>query len=264
MKFRRLLVVLGAVAAVVLIAWEAHRLLISVLLWRGNFSLVERWGGDSYFIPAVRRFGLSRRRYPDHCDEIAEWATRRYRARFPEQWVADLAWLPTKELVLLLRRSDERPGRPLKEQEARLVILDPDQPEIPAAMSGEIDLNAWMMEIQDIPAWNGQLILLHGGGTGDCAQPFLRQGKSIRLLLQGAGRDGDLYFICSAGSSLVDRDGDGIPEVEGCSGKGENCPHCGANSEGLVTVWKYVDGSYREWFERGADCGPCCELTWSD
>ncbi|HLY07709.1 MAG TPA: hypothetical protein VKW04_00260, partial [Planctomycetota bacterium] len=124
MHIRRLALAGLAVSAFAFVGWEGRRALLAVLLRRGDFERLERWGGDTCFIPAARS-QYSPKGKPGRCaDSLAAWATHRFRSRFPVEKVMDLAWLPSDELILLLRGDPERGDSPGWREDARMVVLD--------------------------------------------------------------------------------------------------------------------------------------------
>jgi hypothetical protein len=55
MRIRRLLVSVLILAPLSFGTWEAHRAIMGLLIWRGEIALVERLGGEPYFLAAARR-----------------------------------------------------------------------------------------------------------------------------------------------------------------------------------------------------------------
>jgi hypothetical protein len=262
MRTPRLALAAFILSTLAFFAWEGRRAFLALLVRRGDFVRLERWGGDSCFIPAAR-FHYSPRGKDACChDPLAAWATRRFRPRFPVDKVMDLAWLPSNELILLLRQ-DPEVENPQWTDEARLVVLDLNHDEEVVAESQPFDMNAWGFEIRYFPAWEGPTFFVQGGGTGSCSMLFRREGRAlnpIRCLVRGKMED----FFCSwLDCGLKDIDGDGIPEVLRGEGKDANCPACGRDGQCNVVTWKLVDGYYRPWTVRGEECGMTCELSWS-
>ncbi|HLY11562.1 MAG TPA: hypothetical protein VKW04_19835 [Planctomycetota bacterium] len=258
MRIRRPVIAVLVLVALALGAWEGGRGFLAVLLWRGAYERLERWGGDRYFIPAVQRLYSPGGKQAPCPTDLAAWATRRYHGRFPAEEVYDLAWLPTQELVLLLGTP------PWEDSPTRLVVLDLQHSETLTAEFSGCDLHARGFDLQSFAAWDGPVLLLHHWGTGDCALLLRLQEQTLTVLRCTGSREVEPYFLGWCNLHLVDVDGDGIPEVQGCIGKDAICPTCGREAEFNLVTWRWVDGSYRKWTERGGDCGLGCELAWSN
>lgn len=242
------------------VALESRRGYLSFLIWRHDIVRLERWGGDECFVPAVRREYSRAGRKASCRDELSQWATRRYAARFPDDRVMDLAWLPSRELVLLLRRSPDSPI-PDYHENSRLVVLDLADDERVVAESEPFENNAWGFDIRYFRAWPGPTFLLRGQGTGESMVILRRNGSTFEAEVCKSGKTLDPLFTCWVGLTLIDRDG--VPEVRGLAGKWRNCPACGKDVQGNWVTWKKIDGVYYPWTEYGEECGLACELGWS-
>ncbi len=263
MRVRRVVLILCALAGLALLSQQAWRAYIAFLMWRCDYARLERVENGRYFLPAVKRLYSPRGKAASCRDDLAQWATRRYQVRFPLEDVYDLAWLPGDELLLLLRRTSAAQALNTVQEEVRLVVLDAGKSEAVVGETRPFDLNAYGFDLQYFPGWDGATLLIHGGGTGDCALLFRLQDRMFTLQRCKGGREVEPYFLCWIGLELVDTDGDGIPEVQGGAGKGRNCPACGRDAEYNLVTWRFVEGTYHQWTERGAECGIACELAWS-
>lgn len=258
-------VLLLSVPLIALVAWEVPRALFAFWMWKGHYALLERWGGDSYFIPAVRRLHRPGGRDGCYDRELAEWATRRYQSRFPGEIVLDVAWLPPHQLVLL--RHQAMPEGPFLHDESRatIVVLDVDRGEQLVAQSGLIqDLEVCDFDIRYFPGWEGPIFKVNGLGSGENSILLRRCGNSFTEYRRKNIDGKDEPFHSWGPMTLVDIDGDGIPEVRTWLGKWTHCPHCGREDEANLVTWKLVGCSFRKWTERAESCGLNCELAWSN
>ena len=252
---RRCLCILLIVCGSSFLTWEGYRGFLFILLRRGDYARLESWGGDRYFIPALRHSpsrqeDRSFRRY-----QLIEWGAHRYGSQFQNERVQDLAWLPTSEVIILLRRNEV-------EDEARIVILDPARADTLVATSETFELNGWGMEVLHSSGWGESVVLVHGGGTMTVSLALRRQGGRILPLPSISGHDGDPYFF--GDTHFEDLDGDGVPEVQQQRHSVVICPNCGREAKYNIDTWKLVDGAYRRWSQRGGDCGPACEVRESN
>jgi len=260
---RRLFIVLLILSGIILTGWEVRRAFLAGLMWRQQYAALERWGGDSCFIPALRGLydprGKTGASHPDLC----QWARRRYQSRFHDHAVQDLAWLPSDQLVLLLRQTPG--GQESMISACRFVVLDLTNGERMVGESRMIeDVSGCDFGVRYFPAWAGPTFLLNGYGSGDNAILLRRRGDGFTEFRWKDQKSGEHPFHSWGDLEVADIDGDGIPEVRGWVGKWATCPHCGREGEANVVTWKLVDGSYRKWTERGAGCGLNCERAWSN
>jgi len=263
MRVRRVVLTLCALAGLGFLSQLGWRAYIACLMWRGDYVRLEHFGGDRYFLPAVRRLYSPQGKSAECRSGLADWATRRYQTRFPSEDVYDLASIPGGDLLLLLRRKPAAQALDDVQQGVRLVVLDPAHSESVVGETGPFDLNAYGFDLGYFSGWDGATVLVHGGGTGDCALLFRLRERKFTLESCKGRKEVEPYFLCWVGLKLVDTDGDGIPEVQGGAGKWRNCPACGRDAEYNLVTWKFIDGAYHQWTERGAECGLACELAWS-
>jgi len=226
-------------------------------MWRRDYDRLERFGGERYFLPAVRRLYSPLGKKAGSGSGLASWATRRYQARFPSEEVTDVAWEAGNELYLLLRERDR------DDRGARLIVLDLNRDEALAATSDSLDLVGWGFDLRSVPAWEGTAALIHSYGRGDNGVLLRRERSRFAGLLRKEGEKLTPWFYSWMNLEMGKGEVEGIPEVRTIDGKWARCPACGRDEECNITTWRLVDGIYRKWTERGEYCGIGCELAWS-
>lgn len=260
---RHLAVILAALTLLVFLTVEGRRAYVAWRLGRGDFARLEHCDGGAYFIPAVRASERHRLQSEQCPQALAEWASRRLEAQFPDERVFDVGLFTPRELLLLLRRRPEAQAIEDRAQDARLVALDLSDEGRIVLESAPFDLNTWGFSFGRFKGLVDPVVLVHGGGTGECGLLFRREGSRFVVIPCNESRETDPYFTCWTGLELVDVDGDGIPEVRGCEGKGRDCPACGRDVEANLVTWKLDGARYRRWKIKGDVCGPSCERPWT-
>jgi hypothetical protein len=226
------------------------------LLYRGDFSHLERLGSERYFLPAVRAYMRHRRGEAP----LLAWATRRCRPLLPGYDVCDIKLHSSGFLIAALSMSlEEREQR--ETQWGRLVALDPRRQWSVVADTGPLDLGTSGLELQfaDIFGDGREEILLSMFGNG-CQTGWLYRlgaGRFVEIPCEQAGEG----FHSRGGVDFIDLDHDGVLEIRGERRQGVNCS-CGRESQNDVVTWKFKDGRYRPWTIRGEECGPTCERPW--
>jgi hypothetical protein len=178
--------------------------------------------------------------------------------------VIDLCWQPSDQVLLLLRRTPEAQGIRLVDLDERVLLLDLHGDELIAAESEPFSVNAHRFDAGPFEYLHFPMILVLGGGTGECGVLLRRDGRRLEFERCKSGSGTQTFFSCWTGLQLIDRDNDGVPEVRGLGGKWRNCPACGKESQGNWVTWRKVDGVYCRWTEFGDECGLSCELAWSN
>jgi hypothetical protein len=256
---RRLAALLLIAAPFLFVALEGRRCLLGWLLWRNDFTRLERWDDGTCFFPAVRKAERLRSRSPG-LSPMVEWASRRFRARFPGETVRDVRLLGSDEMLVLLSRphgpNDENPV------DGRLIVLEAGGRQRAVAESDPFDFNPRSVEVSAGEDARQPLLLARGGGCGEVGLLFRREGPRLLLVPCAGTRETEPYFLCWTGLAFEDVDGDGIPEVRGLQGKGACCPACGREAEANRTTWKLDGDRTLPWTIRGEDCGPACERPW--
>lgn len=237
--------------------WLGQDGLAAWLLWRRDFSRLERVSAERYFLPAVRAYDQDRAGGSNSPpDSLRGWATRRFESRFPGEAVTDLATFPTGELALLLcSRERWKEGA-----RVRLVVLDADRASVITASSGPLQVNAYEFKLGTLGS--SVAVLVVGQGSGEYGLLLKRETCGF-VVIPCEGRETAPHFTCWTGLRLQDVDGDGIPEVRGLKGKGARCPGCGQEGEANEVTWKLEGASFRPWTIRGEECGLVCERRWS-
>jgi hypothetical protein len=226
--------------------WEAYRGALVLLLRRGQYALLERWGGEAFYVPALRHYASHSPAGVESRNQFYEWTQHWFSHRFSDEEVRHLQILQSGELALLLRRSDE----------CRVVILDPDRADLLTTASERVDHNAWHMR------WDGDWVFLDGGGTLTLSLAYHREGSVLRLIPTRMDVQGEPYFW--GHSEFLDLDGDGVPEVISVGGARELCPRCGRYLIPSEEVWKLIDGGFQEWTIEDFRCPVGCKFTRSD
>ena len=249
---RRCLYVFLILSGILFFAWEGYRGFLAILLRRGQYALLERWGGESCFFPALRHFHANP---PDHyrtTREFEDWVKHRFEHRFPDQDIHDASVLPTGELALLLRRTEESKARTgSQDEECRVILVDPARSDLQVASSEPLDHNAGSM------SWHGEWVLLHGGGSLIISAACHREGATVRLIPSVMEVNGAPWLW--GAPRFEDIDGDGIPEVI-CQGSDrEPCPTCGRPMMPRQDTWKFIDGVYKEWAVKDYWCAAGCK-----
>jgi len=245
MRVRWLVLSLLALSILVPILWTAWRGALAHFLLHDHYALLERWGGEDYFVPAFRRY----RRQPPAGVEAREqflgWVKRRVRGRFPDESILDVQLLPSGEIAFLLLRT----GAP---ESQRVVLLDPARSDLQTAASERVDHDARSMD------WWGDWVLLDGGGSMVISLAFHREGSVVRLIPSRMEVSNGPPFLWGW-PRFEDIDDDGVPEVMTYGSGREPCPGCDEFLERREETWKVIDGSYQEWAVRDYWCAGGCK-----
>ncbi|MBV8881884.1 MAG: hypothetical protein JO332_18135, partial [Planctomycetaceae bacterium] len=214
---RRSFLGLLALAVLWLLLWTAYRGALACFLLNGRYALLERWGGERYFVPALRHFHAVPWRGIDSYEAIYDWVRHRMDGRFPDECIRNMSLRPSGELALLLRGTEEYEERTKDYDRCRVVVVDPVRSDVQTAASEVLRHNAWRMD------WWGDWVLLDGGGTLTVSLALHREGSLLRLIpSRETGHDGPPYLW--GAPRFEDLDGDGIPEVLTHGSAREPCP----------------------------------------
>jgi hypothetical protein len=241
MRTRRPWIALLVFAGLGLTVWEGWRATMVSFLWRGNYGLLECWGGEAFFLPAVQRFASQQPAGVRPSFELCAWSEHHYAGRFPGESVESQCWLPTQEHALLLTRAGES---------CRIVVIDPARSNALTAVSEVLDLIGSTMD------WRGDYVLVHGGHSADVALALRREGSAFRILPAFTGHDADPYFCVRGEVQFGARVNDGTPVIE-CFQETQDCPVCWTPLYSIET-WRLIDGAYRECGTLQAKCEKGC------